>query len=160
MLSKTRNSRSLHRVIAYTTLYGNIAGIWSDGNIGGMYTKVLFLTLQAVSGVPLWFQKHSLTQGDGWKFSPGYTGIFGCHPRFLRNLPESTPSFHICAVIVTHIDERTRRVLLHTRLGWAAPVVSYIYFDAWCITCCWGISAMVAGGGVRFHTTAVVFLIQ
>ena len=33
------------------------------------------------------------------------------------------------------------------------------YFDAWCITCCWGISAMFAGGGVRFHT-AVVFLIQ
>ena len=80
-------------------------------------TKVLFLTLQAVSGVPMWFQKHSLTQGDGGNLSPGYTGIFGCHPRFLRNLPESTPSFHICAVIVTHIDERTRRVLLHTRLG-------------------------------------------
>ena len=57
-------------------------------------TKMLFLTLQAVSGVPMWFQKHSLTQGDGGNFSLGYTGIFGCHPRFLRNLPESTPSFH------------------------------------------------------------------
>ena len=38
------------------------------------------------------------------------------------------------------------------------------YFDAWCMTCCWGtwyesISAMFAGGGVRFHT-AVAFLIQ
>ena len=32
-----------------------------------------------------------------------------------------------------------------------------LYFDAWCITCCWGISARFAGG-VRFHT--VVFLIQ
>ena len=59
-----------------TTLYGNIAGIWSHGNIGGICTKVLFLTLQAVSGVPMWFQKHSLTRGDGGKFSPGYTGIF------------------------------------------------------------------------------------
>ena len=37
-------------------------------------------------------------------------------------------------------------------------MVCYIYFDAWCITCYWGISAMFAGG-VRFHT-AVVFLIQ
>ena len=33
------------------------------------------------------------------------------------------------------------------------------YFDASCITCCWGLSAMFTGGGVRFHTT-VVFLIQ
>ena len=37
--------------------------------------------------------------------------------------------------------------------------ICYIYFDVWCTTCCWGISAMLAGSGVRFHTAAV-FLIQ
>ena len=36
--------------------------------------------------------------------------------------------------------------------------VSYIYFDAWCITCRWGISAMFAGGGVRLHTAVVFFI--
>ena len=30
--------------------------------------------------------------------------------------------------------------------------ICYIYLDAWCITCCWGMSATSAGGGVRFHT--------
>ena len=65
---------------------------------------MLFLTLQAVSGVHMWFQKHSLTQGDGGKFSPGYTGIFGCHPGFSKKLPERTPSFHVCAVIVQAVS--------------------------------------------------------
>ena len=32
--------------------------------------------------------------------------------------------------------------------------ICYIYFDAWCITCCcWGISARFTGGCVRFHTS-------
>ena len=41
-------------------------------------------------------------------------------------------------------------------------VIAYIYFDAWCITCCWGVSARSAGGGkipyssCIFNTAVVV----
>ena len=57
--------------------------------------------------------------------------------------------------LVYHMLSKTRR---NSRsLHRVIACICYVYFDAWCITCCWGISAIFAGG-VRFHT-AVVFLI-
>ena len=54
------------------------------------------------------------------------------------------------------INRSLHRVIAYTMVS---VILRSIYFDAWCITCCWGIinSAMFAGG-VRFHTTTVVFL--
>ena len=37
--------------------------------------------------------------------------------------------------------------------------ICYIYFYVWCITCCWGISAMFAGSGVRFHSSCIFYTV-
>ena len=47
--------------------------------------------------------------------------------------------------VVYHMLSKTRRNSrsLHRVIAY----ICYIYFDAWCITCCWGISTRFAGGG-------------
>ena len=62
--------------------------------------------------------------------------------------------------LVYHMLSKTRRISRGLHRVIAHTCICYIYVvDAWCITCCWGISARFAAGGVIFHT-AVVFLIQ
>ena len=57
---------------------------------------------------------------------------------------------------VYHMLSKTRR---NSRsLHRVIVYICCIYFDAWCITCCWGIRAMFADGAVRFHTAVVFFI--
>ena len=61
---------------------------------------------------------------------------------------------YLLRCLVYHMLSKTRR---NSRsFHRVMTYICYIYFDAWCTTCCWGIGARSAGGGVRFHK-AVVF---
>ena len=59
---------------------------------------------------------------------------------------------YLIRCLVYHMLSKTRRNSrsLHRVIAY----ICYIYFDAWCITYCWGISARSAGG-VRFHTACI-----
>ena len=124
MMSKTRrNSRSLHRVIGYNYIC-YIYLVYKFGQLcRAAYCSVVSTSMLGVSHA---VQNEKKLQ----KFTPS-DGVYICSAGYAE-LP--IVLLYLLRCLVYHMLSKTRRNSrsLHRVIAY----ICYIYFDAWCITCC------------------------